>query len=297
MRQSISFIAVSAALVFAMRVQAQTKAVDLYVEDPRPVAGAVASLTSRFPVVVTYEDPPYRFPGDLTDVTSMVRRDQYEISNVPKIIVPMTRALAVRYEGLAENDEPQNWQAALQAVVAAHDVNAAGGRFRVQQDGDVFHVVPSEVQDQRGRWVAQTPVLDALISIPRTELGGYQMLERICKELSETTGARVIVGVVPPGAFMFQKGILEAKDEQARDVLLRTIREMHPGLTWQFLYGVSGDRFALNVLPVFAPPPPTDRVGPMRPRQGVPSDESPFITPEGRAAAERARAEAATDRL
>ena len=43
------------------------------VQNPRPVAKAIEELETRYGWQITYEDPPYVYYGDLTDVTDFGR--------------------------------------------------------------------------------------------------------------------------------------------------------------------------------------------------------------------------------
>jgi hypothetical protein len=52
-----------------LSVGAQTNSVSFYVDGARPVAEAILSLTDRYPVVITYEDPRFEYSGDIKDVT------------------------------------------------------------------------------------------------------------------------------------------------------------------------------------------------------------------------------------
>ena len=66
--------AVATLLFFSVTsAKAQPARVDLFVDDPRPVAKTVELLISRCPVVVTYEEPRYQYRGDIRDVTLEVR--------------------------------------------------------------------------------------------------------------------------------------------------------------------------------------------------------------------------------
>lgn len=287
--------ALIAALALSMDVHAQFKAIDIYVDDPRPVLKAVLSLSSQYSTIVTYEDPQYLFPGDLADVTLQVRRDleKYPPGQAPKIMVPRTQALAVRYDGMIATGEPSNWRQALDAIVDAHDANASGGRFEVRQTESVFHVVPTRTRNAQGQWVAFSPMLDTRIAISAQDVDGVQMLQLICDALVKETGKHVKLGTIPLNPLLRYRGSIKAENEPARDVLLRTVQGASKTLTWQFLYGVTTDSFAINLTGVYVPRPLEAPPAQQPPRPSTPPGESPYITPEGRAAAERARDQSA----
>src|SRR5690606_8440644 len=58
----------AAAFGQASRLQVVGDEVELVVDDSRPVAKAVELLSSTYPVVITYEDPLYRYGGDAEDI-------------------------------------------------------------------------------------------------------------------------------------------------------------------------------------------------------------------------------------
>lgn len=73
--------------------------VKISVEDPRPVAKAITLLESRFGWVITYEDPRYINPADLSDVTEKVRRDlhKFKPGKAPKVLIPKGGTLDFEY--------------------------------------------------------------------------------------------------------------------------------------------------------------------------------------------------------
>lgn len=276
--QAVRSFSVSTVLFLLMAsAQGQAERLHLSIDDPRPVAKAIELLMIEHPgFIATYEDPPYRYREDIRDVTAEVRRDihLHPAGNVPRVIGPMGGSFDFSYSVRSETGEPADWMEVLQEVLTAHQVGARGGRFRVERSGDVFHVVPTEVRDGSGVWVGQTSILDELITIPAQEGNGYEMLTAICKAVSDVTGIPVVVGTIPNNLFARHEGLLEADAEPAKEVLLRTLRSIHPRLTWRLLYGPSRERYALNVRGTPArPEAPADGrpVAPTRPTSPGPA--------------------------
>lgn len=131
------------------------------VNDPRPIAKAVETLVSQYGYIITYEDPRYNYEGDLEDVTDQVRRGPARPGVASKIMVPAMGKITVT---LPATSALKDVAAALRALV--RQPSEHGGHFRVEQSGDVFHVVPTQARDPNGNWSANPSILDVPISLP-----------------------------------------------------------------------------------------------------------------------------------
>lgn len=227
--------------------QAQTETISKEVASGRPVAEAIRLLTSQYPVVITYEDPRYTYSADIQDVTEEVRNPRAAPST-KRILVPRGGALYFSYEAsVGTNGRPANMRNALQAILTANINGSFPGRFRIEQAGDVFHVIPTQARSERGDWVPQTSVLDTRITLPRQELNGYQMLEAITSAVTDATGINIGLGLAGLNPFFNYKGYLQADNEVARDVLLRTLHSISDRYTWRLLYGPDVKSYGLNI--------------------------------------------------
>ncbi len=268
--------AIAGSTSFSTGVYGQTDAVAVIVDDPRPVAAAVLSLTQSYPVTITYEDPRYEYLDDIRDVTDEVRRSFKPSSN--RILIPLGGVLEATYQVSRDTGQPSSVADALQNIVDAKNANPVGGRFGVFQSGDAFHVVPTETRDGNGAWVAQESILSTPISFSSEELNGYELIERILKQVSETSGANIL-GLSAErfaNAFFRYTGRVEAKDEPARDVLLRALHSISPRFTWHLNYDPSGRYYVFAV--ELAAEPPRREVPPelfVVPRPGDPSPVGP----------------------
>jgi hypothetical protein len=134
------------------RAEAGTnQVIDVAVDDPRPVAKAVDSLMSLYGYRITYEDPPFMYAGDLAD----------RYVNGFKDRIPAEGTLSVRFTPSAGMSTPSDMAGLLEKILQAHAIGDRGGRFRVIQDGQDFHVIPSEVKDREGNWVPQASIMNA----------------------------------------------------------------------------------------------------------------------------------------
>jgi hypothetical protein len=260
-----------------IEAEGQTEPLTLFVSDPRPLAAAVLSLIDRYPISITYEDPRYRFSGDVQDVTGQVRKNL----NAPnRVFVPRGGVLEARYEV----DSGQLLSAAdtIQRIVETKNLNPVGGRFEVYQRGGVFHIVPIEARDSTGAWVRQQSILNAPVTLSTGELNGYELIEMVLKQVGEASGERIL-GMSAErfaNSFFRYRGSIEATNEPARDVLVRALHSINPRFTWLLNYDPSG-RYYVFAVALSAEPPPRDipldlvRI----PRSGEPTPAGPSFRP------------------
>ena len=132
----------------------------LIVDDPRPVQVAVAELEKRYGWLVTYEDPPYQFAGELEDVSKLPGRPFMDLRH-------QHLELASPLPPLSDNPNPLTL---LNAVIVA-DANRVGhSRFALRSSPFGIHVVPTAFRDTNGIWSVTASILDALIEMPPGEL-------------------------------------------------------------------------------------------------------------------------------
>jgi hypothetical protein len=258
---------VFAVYLFAQSAHSQTVpgGAQLNIDDPRPVAKAAEELVARYGYVITYEDPPFSYEGDLRDVTTQVRRDldRYSPGKAPKVLVPRGGTLTVSLPSSASGVSTQTMASALGQLVRAHSSRDQGGRFRVVQVGDIFHIVPYEIKDRNGNWIAQNSILDSPISLPiedRTEVG---MLDAVVTAVSSVAHAKIHIsggfgmGIENPDRPASYR--LGANNEPARDVLMRALVLLNDPKAgtwrpqrqrWQLLYDSDASSYFLDISPV-----------------------------------------------
>lgn len=224
-----------AIIVDQANAEALPNSVTMTVSDPRPVESAVLMLVSRFGYVITYEDPPYSYEGDLQDVTTQVRKDlaNYPPGKAPKVIVPAGDVLSLSVPTSSTVDAA-SLATVLEKLVHTQSHNRHGAHFRVEQSGDVFHVVPTEWRDRDGNWIQRGSIFDTPISFPPQDLSAFEMLTAICKAVSTAAHVHVVVGA---GAEWFSgRYRVGADNEPAEDVLMRALTNLEAKMTWVLLY-------------------------------------------------------------
>src|SRR4051812_5177666 len=129
--------------------------VTLPVNDPRPVQKAMRELESRLGRVITYEDPPYE---EVTDVTAEVRRTG---NARERVLVPRQGRLDITVD--VQPGSPASLKKAIEQVLSASVKAGNAGEFRVAQEGDVLHVIPTSPDG------GAPPLLDTPIDLDGVE--------------------------------------------------------------------------------------------------------------------------------
>ncbi|MGV3520532.1 hypothetical protein [Luteitalea sp.] len=93
-----------------------------------------------------------------------------------------------------------------------------------------------------------TSPLSAPIDMPTEERTGLDIVTDIARGLSEETGRRIWVGMMPTNLMVQTSVTVGARNESARSVLWRVLQQLHPSLSWQLLCSVGEQSdCALNI--------------------------------------------------
>src|SRR5258705_4950464 len=228
----------------------------LSVNNGRPVAEAAWELEKRYGWVITYEDPIYVHGSEINDVTLQVRRDldKYKPGQAPKVLVPKGGSLAITFKLTSDDNTPVRPESVVQKLLEVNGAAGNGGSFRLEVSGPIVHVIPTAYKNSAGTLVPLQPVLDSLISIPAEERTGMQSLEALCAAVSEVTQTKVVVGTADVNLFAGHSYQLGAKDEKARDFLVRLLGNVRVAgrlddtdLSWRLLFDPTEKFYALNI--------------------------------------------------
>jgi len=237
---------------FGGRVYAQTGSSALAITgDARPVLKAILELESRYGYAITYEEPKYDYQGDLKDVTQS-RKDlkSFASGKAPKTFIPVGGSLQLTLPATAQVSQPAMNALLQQLVESWSDSNQGGAHFTVEEDGAVFHVVPTAVRDANGNWQSVESILAKPISFPTESRTEYETWQTICSDVAANAGVRVFA--IPNGGLIFGPPqnahyVLGADAEPAESVLMRAIKAMGKKRSWYLLYDPTTRAYYMNI--------------------------------------------------
>jgi hypothetical protein len=222
------------------------------VNDGRPVAEAAWQLEKRYGWVITYEDPIYVYSSEIVDVTTQISRnlDQYKPGEAPKVFVPKGGELSIDLNLNSETGRPvDSPESVMQQVLDANTEAGYAGRFRLESDGQILHIIPTAYRDRFGALLPQQSVLDSIITIPSQERSDLQSLELLRDEVGRITRTKIGFGTFDPNLFANSRNRLSAHREKARYYLVRLLENAAPdtSLSWRLLYDPTMKIYFLNI--------------------------------------------------
>lgn len=228
---------------------ATSNTVSILVNQPRALAVVIDEIRRRHGVAISYEDPPYEYPGDVVDVTRWVRRDldQFPEGRAPPVVVPRMCRFQAEYEVDPATGDPTNLLDTLRAVVSAYNSGDNPGKFKVEALPIGPCVMPMQVRDVSGVWRDIQPLLSTPLYLAFTNVSNHRALGAFLSALGSNTSVRVIGSAV-----MQQRGGLSlmAENETAREVLTRLLQDTAYGGVhnfWNFNYGPQPQVWVLNL--------------------------------------------------
>jgi len=240
-------VAVTCAFLALVPLTAQrAQSLELSAYDARPLADVISQLETRYGWIITYEDPPYEFTGDLDDVTLSVVRDPKNFKG--KVLVPRRRRFDFKYP---VSDRPRA-EDVLAAVIRDYNMSGNHDGFRLLRTGSVFHVVPSVSANTVGLPTDRQSRLDVRVTIPVAERSVLETLELVAAQVRELTGVRIGMG---GGNFLRQKKVRTgAATEPARDVLVRALASTGRDFSWRLQCDPGATKLCFFNVHVVKPP-------------------------------------------
>jgi hypothetical protein len=217
----------------------------LSVNDGHPVATAMEILEGRHKAIITYEDPLYVHETEIVDRTI----PEYKQANPfgRRALDPKGGSLEITYRmspGPVRLDEIRY---VIQRVLDDHAERNNPGRFRLQQEGEIFHVIPAQYRDSSGRLADARSILDTPISFPEEERSALETLKLIKNAVNKAGRIKIAIGTVPANFLHHKSSRQGATNEKARDVLVRTLKATNTKFSWQLFYAPGWKMHFLNV--------------------------------------------------
>jgi len=196
----------------------------LSVNDPRPLSAAVDLVERRCHCAITYEDPLWR-------------SDDVALSGPHwPAVIPKGGLFTFDAPDLAANT-PAQMAAAMAQVVRVFEQSGSGrGAFRVINDETVVHVVPRP-----------DSILDTRVTIPLATRRLDDIVTMVLAEVERATGQKIELGTFPTNFFFQHRVEIEAKQEPAREVLVRALAASGRALSWRLFFGARMRQYYLNI--------------------------------------------------
>ena len=240
----------AAVLPLAVEAADPDALVPVEVEDPRPLMGAADQLQERYGVVIHYEDPPYSYEGDLTLAQTKPSSGGISQGKSGKpVIIPAGTGLSMSLRYQHTGTLMLDLGAILPALAQAHDAAGQPGRFRVEQAGGHYSIVPDQVRQEKGIWTPVTPILDTAISPAVTTGTGAEVLESLAAAVN-ATGGNLKIAMAPANILQQTNVSLSGTGLPARDYLIQVIDSLPLPVAWRLLYDFNMKSYYLSLLPV-----------------------------------------------
>jgi hypothetical protein len=210
------------------------------VQRARPVAEAIEELERRYGWQITYEDPPYVYYGDITEVTGINRRvpvqsqSELQAAQQPasqRTLVPKGGSLTFTLP----SEDPDEL-GAVEALLKSYNESHRGFEFAVVQGAGLLHVVPRQARGLSGNLEPVKPVLDTLITIEPKERTSEAFIEEVLKKISIATNTHVAMGTISFNMLTRTKTSIGGSGRTAQSILEQWMLERRARLSWRLLY-------------------------------------------------------------
>lgn len=215
----------------------------LTVNFPRPLAEVADQLEKRFGVPVTYEDPPYLYPGDIVDLR--LQPFESHVDRDHPTWIPRLGRIDLTYT-LSDTRNLDELAAALEQAIVAHTDNGNAGSFRLERRGEILSLIPIATTGPDGRQRLIEPLLDTEISLPAGSRPSRELLDLVMAEIHRRCECKVYLP--------FSLGMVRPVDspgipEPARDALRRLLAAQPMKLTWRLFYDPQSSAYFLSIVP------------------------------------------------
>ncbi len=148
----------------------------------RPMLEAVTLMRHLYGKVVTYEEPMEIFADDLAPTKRIAPTAKGGVEPKPQGFVLPASFGSEQDVGLLLG----------QTLTAYHQQMQNGPRFKLLTSTLGYHIVPSQVRDASGNWIAASSILDARVSVPIEERTPIKHLHALIDSLRDAVGVHVI---------------------------------------------------------------------------------------------------------
>lgn len=235
--KTFCFVLAALSLTTVAYAQQTTTTTVITVTDARPLAEAILKLEKVSGQVITYDDAPYVYAGDLED-----KSDTYRHAPGVKVMLPKRGALLFPYQMSEVSDRAGTGKALLRLVTTFNKTYPDGAQYTVLDRDGMFYVFPKTSRSEKGTVGPFTSPLDVPITVVVKEVNGEVALKAIQDAIHEATGIKIFTG----GWYDFSRAksiSISSQQETARTVLTQFLQVAGPEagylqpISWSLLTG------------------------------------------------------------
>lgn len=197
----------------------------------RPLSDAAMLLEANFGWIITYEDPLWKFGGDVVDTTPRIKPD------ARRFPAPRPGRISIGKLLPAAGSRP-NRDVLVSRLLQANDEAGNAASFKSISDGEFTHFVPTFVKNSSGSREAFLPLLDTPVHIP-IEAGAPSLaIRRILDQVEQARGVQIVTDMgwrFDQLVFGPLKVRVDASEQPARTLLVKIFKQALSPRTWHLL--------------------------------------------------------------
>ena len=211
------------------------------VNSGRPVTEIVQQISDRTGVVITYEDPPILFPGEIDDVTAEVARDPDAalVRNGRGVLVPKNKVLEWTEQTTSTVPTIGQVEVSLLDLLRVHNATDAGGKLKLVRDGDILHVVPTRTKLENGQWWDVFSVMDVPITVAPEQRSVDDQLDAIFHAIGKKLGVFIRIVRSPVNTIQVAASMYQLDGVTGRNAVMEVLQKTNTPTRWAILYDPS----------------------------------------------------------
>lgn len=230
-------------------VEYQSGAIQVQVDDARPLAAALDKLSRLLRVPICYEDPPWSHPSQLMEVT--IPNKVEPTSPHGSAIVPRRYRWEARLVPKGNASDEVRVLDLLDQLIEQYHGSGLPGTFEVTQSDRFFYVRPVAYKAKDGKLVPYDSPMDQVLTIPPTEGSIDSLIGQVLDEIDGATPwSSIGGGMIYIKPFFSEQGALEAGEEPAWRVLQSVLEQSEVPVFWVMFFAPELNRFSVSILPI-----------------------------------------------
>lgn len=211
------------------------------VDYPRPLESVVYTFVQEYGWLITFEEAPVMYSGDMIDVT-------VNPSVGIRAYNPRGGRLEFSYRLRQAGRPPEDPMPVLKAAIEAHHRAGFPGRYEVVQVGGYFHIVPTAHYNERGVLELVQSPLDALVTVDGGGRPSWPFFNDLVRAVERSSGYRILIGHNP--FYQGDQPTIEQRFEnvQARTILRALIQAAGKPRRWYLLSVPGQKQYALSIV-------------------------------------------------